>query len=216
MALLADRFLIGDAVKTALIGRGFAIVNIPMPGDAAEVRRAERTLRRFQPSVGLLLSEVDEAARLQRAMEIVHTLPGRWLVLTSSTMEATWGAVIDAGAVAVLPMSVSLEVLSGALASVVSDRPVMAEEARSRALRAWQAVSAEQARLVEQMQALTPRELAVLGLLYEGISVKTIAEEAGVSEGTVRSQVKSVLRKLQVNSQLAAVAAYRQVIEQRG
>ena len=35
-----------------------------------------------------------------------------------------------------------------------------------------------------------------------------------VSEGTVRSQVKSILRKLEVSSQLAAVAAYRQMTQQ--
>ena len=61
--------------------------------------------------------------------------------------------------------------------------------------------------------ALTPRELAVLNHLYDGVSVLAISEEADVSVSTVRSQVKAVLRKLGVSSQLEAVAVYRRLLE---
>ena len=59
-------------------------------------------------------------------------------------------------------------------------------------------------------ESLSRRESEVLCLLMEGHSVAKIAESSFVSVGTVRTQVKAILRKLGVSSQAAAVAlAYR-------
>ena len=45
----------------------------------------------------------------------------------------------------------------------------------------------------------------MLGHLTEGHTVRDIARLSVVSEATVRTQVKSILAKLEVSSQLAAV-----------
>ena len=50
-------------------------------------------------------------------------------------------------------------------------------------------------------------------MLNEGQSITTIAQAGGVSEGTVRSQVRAIRQKLNVKSQLAAVAAYQEAME---
>jgi two-component system nitrate/nitrite response regulator NarL len=61
-----------------------------------------------------------------------------------------------------------------------------------------------------RFELLTTREGEVLGQLMVGRQVSEIARRSFVSESTVRTQVKSVLSKLQVNSQLTAVGlAYR-------
>lgn len=57
-----------------------------------------------------------------------------------------------------------------------------------------------------RLSHLTRREAEVLGSLMEGLQVSDIARERCVSQSTVRSQVKSVLAKLQVSSQLTAVS----------
>ena len=49
--------------------------------------------------------------------------------------------------------------------------------------------------------------------LYEGDVVRQVADHLGVTQHTVRTQVKSVMRKLEVNTQLAAVAVYGWVLE---
>jgi DNA-binding NarL/FixJ family response regulator len=54
--------------------------------------------------------------------------------------------------------------------------------------------------------ALTTSERRVLFYLTEGWAAQDIAEELVVSLTTVRSHIRSVLRKLGVRSQLAAVA----------
>ena len=53
---------------------------------------------------------------------------------------------------------------------------------------------------------LTARESAVLAMLMDGQSVARISAACYVSEATVRTQVRAVLQKLGVNSQLEAVA----------
>ena len=56
---------------------------------------------------------------------------------------------------------------------------------------------------------LTEREEVVLAELLEGHCAEEIAKAAFVSISTIRSQIKSILQKLGVNSQLAAVALAR-------
>jgi hypothetical protein len=58
---------------------------------------------------------------------------------------------------------------------------------------------------------MTPREAEVLRLLYGGLPVRMIAQRLQVAEATVRTQVKRVLRKLEVRSQIGAVAAFDHV-----
>jgi two-component system, NarL family, response regulator len=53
---------------------------------------------------------------------------------------------------------------------------------------------------------LTPRELEILTLLAEGKSNKLIARELNISEGTVKTHVKSILEKLDATSRTEAVA----------
>ena len=51
----------------------------------------------------------------------------------------------------------------------------------------------------------------MLAALIEGRTVRAISEVSVVSEATVRTQVKSILNKLEVSSQLAAVGMANQV-----
>ena len=57
----------------------------------------------------------------------------------------------------------------------------------------------------ERLARLTPRERVVLDGLADGFRIHDIAAADVVSEATVRTQVKSILSKLEVRSQLAAV-----------
>lgn len=63
--------------------------------------------------------------------------------------------------------------------------------------------------LSEPFEQLTSREKYVLARLVDGHHADAIAEEAVVSITTVRSQIRSILTKLEVTSQLEAVALAR-------
>ena len=65
------------------------------------------------------------------------------------------------------------------------------------------------------MELLSPREREVLELLAEGHRAVAIAERFVVSLTTVRTQIRSLLAKLEVTSQLEAVALINQHGHQR-
>jgi DNA-binding NarL/FixJ family response regulator len=56
---------------------------------------------------------------------------------------------------------------------------------------------------------LTPREQAVLAALMDGVAPAAIAAASGAALKTVRHQTASIMLKLGVRSQLAAVALAR-------
>lgn len=58
----------------------------------------------------------------------------------------------------------------------------------------------------ERIRKLTPRETEVLRLLAAGRSSQDVANELFISLTTVRTHVQNILRKLEVHSQLEAVA----------
>lgn len=53
-------------------------------------------------------------------------------------------------------------------------------------------------------QALTPREIEVLGMLAEGLGNKTIARRLSISEHTVKFHVSSIFQKLNASSRTEA------------
>ena len=66
--------------------------------------------------------------------------------------------------------------------------------------------SASDHRTVSPRSPLTAREWEVLDLLCQGLSTEEIATSLVLSSETVRSHVKSILRKLRVSSRREAVA----------
>jgi len=130
----------------------------------------------------------------------------RVIVLTGATDDALLGACLEAGATGIVSKSSSLDVLLDQLvraARGVEPLPVATRQELLGTLRRRRA--ADRARL-EPFGRLTPRERAVLGALMDGASPQAIASSSVVSIATVRSQIRSILEKLGVHSQGAAVA----------
>jgi DNA-binding NarL/FixJ family response regulator len=129
----------------------------------------------------------------------------RVLVLTGSVDEGLQGAALDAGAVAVLLKGDSLERLCQGIRDVAVGHSVMRPARRDELIEQGRRRHDAAARLA----LLSAREREVLSALAEGRSAEAIADEQFVALGTIRSQIRSILRKLGVNSQLAAVAEAR-------
>ncbi len=87
----------------------------------------------------------------------------------------------------------------------------MRRERRAELLQIHRESMAAQRSVRERFDQITRREAEVLGLLMGGHQVSEIARTRFVSESTVRTQVKSILAKLQVSSQLTAVGLAHQV-----
>lgn len=194
----SDQALIAEAIGAALESRSEVVARVPWavePGEPLE-----------PGTVGLLLSDLDRPYRVRRARQILLAVPVPWLVLTTVVKGPVWGGVLDAGARLVGPSSTTLEDLLVLIGVVRAGGGTSASERRE-LVQSWRRLEAEQADLAERIASMTRREREVLGHLYDGTPVRTIARRLSLSEATVRSLVQKVLRKLGVRSQLAAVAA---------
>ncbi|HEX7167255.1 MAG TPA: response regulator transcription factor [Acidimicrobiales bacterium] len=132
---------------------------------------------------------------------------GASVIVLSGTPDVTARArCVEAGALAVLDKASGLDRVVEALR-----RAVAGETPQSPAERATILDSAREARrgrseALKPFAELTAREQQVLAALVAGLAVADVARELYLSVETVRSYVKSLLRKLGVGSQLAAVA----------
>jgi DNA-binding NarL/FixJ family response regulator len=116
---------------------------------------------------------------------------------------------IRGGAVGVLDKGVSFIELLGAIERALSGESLLDNHQREERLAFLRAHERERARALAPFERLTQREAEVLAALMDGHSVSRIAEEAVVSVSTVRTQVRWILAKLEVGSQLEAIARAR-------
>lgn len=207
--LFAEHALVAEAVQVALSGHGILARTLPRDIVRRDLADLKRVVDSIRPAAGLIMCNIDDPPLLRDVFGLVRAIPLRWLLVTSSIDEARWGAVVEAGVRNVMPTAAGVDEVARILRLVALGRNGLSDATRERVLNAWHLAGEQHRMVVQRLADLTPRELTVLGLLDTGLSVKEIAERLHVAEGTVRSQVKSVLRKLGVNSQLAAVAAYQ-------
>ena len=143
-------------------------------------------------------------------MRLVHPLARAGIAvvaLTASSDGARWGECLRHGARTVLPLSSTMRDVLTTIRLVSAGRLVLEREERERLVAQFHREKAALQELRRGLDQLTSREQEVLCRLREGLAVSEIATWSCVSESTVRTQVKSILAKLGVTSQLAAVGA---------
>jgi DNA-binding NarL/FixJ family response regulator len=164
------------------------------------------TARRLRPHLVLLDLHLGAGRNAVPMIPPLLAVGTRVLVLTGSTDEGLHGAALDAGAVSILHKGESLEQLCRDIHDVVNGRSVMRPAQRDQLL----GYGRRRLALEAKLRSLSVREGDVLTALLEGTAAEAIAGEQFVSIGTVRSHIRAILRKLEVTSQLAAVAEARQ------
>ncbi len=192
-----DHRLLAQSIAISLRQEGVECVVAPLadPGTLVDSILAER------PDVVLL--DLDLGTGPGDGAELVAPLVRggcRVVLVTASTDPVRLATAVQAGAVGVLAKTEPIEVLiAAACAAARGERVLSGEQERSILAAARTSPFAR----------LTEREAHVLRALGDGHSVAAIASRSFVAEATVRSQVRGVLTKLGVGSQLEAVALAR-------
>jgi DNA-binding NarL/FixJ family response regulator len=204
IAVVSDRSLVADAVSAALAGSSLTIVPLAWPGARRDAQAGwPRDIP--TPPLGLMMCDLEPPATYT-ARWLVAAYPTRWLVLTDTARGPLWGAMLEVGVVGILPGTTSLSVLLDELALAGAGGASRLPPDQDELVARWRRAESEREKMRARLASLTLREAEVLRLLHQGRSVREIAEVHGVARSTVRSQVRSVLRKLEVSSQLAASA----------
>ncbi len=196
----------GDPIRVliaedqSLVRRGLvAIVNMEecalVIGEAADGAEAVEMWRRLRPDVVLMdlrMPETDglDAIRLIRAEDPQAAI----IILTTYDHDEDVYAGLRAGARAYLLKDVQPEELFKCIRAVHRGETYLQSKIASKlALRV-------------QEEALTDREVQILGLLAEGKSNKGIAQTLFISESTVKTHLKSLFTKLDATSRAEAIA----------
>lgn len=127
------------------------------------------------------------------------------VVLTGETSRELLTRSAGEGARAVLSKSEPLPDIVETILRVADGETVQTSRRAELSAERQQLLAAEHERRAP-FDELTPREQQILAGLMTGCSPAVLAEQNYVSVATVRTQVKSLLRKLGVGSQLEAVA----------
>lgn len=128
------------------------------------------------------------------------------VMLTAETDPFLLASCVEAGAEGWIGKDAFLDEIVASVEQVLGGRPLIGRARRESMLEDLRLRRESLTRALSPFERLTPRESAVLGALVDGLSAEQIAERDFVALTTVRSQIRAVLQKLGVRSQLAAVA----------
>ncbi len=208
LGVVSHQLLVVEAVRFLLQAAHRAVYGVVWhPGEP--LHRAE--VARFD--VGILFADLGSPQAVGHAAGLIATTPKPWLVVTDHPPGPAWGALLSSGRVLVRSGQCTAEDLV-ALAEELADpeRDLSRHIDRAKLLAEWAEWNQAAIAFRERLITLSRRERTVLERMNEGLSATEIARQLGVSTGTIRTQVKSMRRKLGVGSQLAAVAALHRYV----
>jgi DNA-binding NarL/FixJ family response regulator len=130
----------------------------------------------------------------------------RVVVLSATNNEARVGKALAAGALAYVQKTAALPVLTTTIRRATLGVDVMHPGRRQYLIDRYREQQAQARAIGRRLSSLTERERRVLDRLAFGRRAQAIATEFHVSLATIRTQIRAVLHKLEVTSQLEAVA----------
>lgn len=204
--VVEDHALLAHSLATALRAEGHLVHIARLDAEPGLLEQAARSC------ADVLLLDLDLGPDHDRGESLLARLPAghmRVLVVTASTDAVRLASALERGAVAVLSKSRPFADLVEAVVAAAEGRPAMTDEARREILAEARRRRAASRERLEPFEHLTPRESQVLAMLVDGVAAEDIADRFVVSTSTVRTQIRGVLTKLRVRSQLAAVAEAR-------
>jgi two-component system nitrate/nitrite response regulator NarL len=202
--LVDDHPLTRDGLAALLAGHGFDVV-----GQASDGLEAIDLARELQPDVVLLDLSMPGMGGLDALPRLRNEAPScEVVVLTASGDEDNLLAAIRGGAAGYLlktePPERLVDFLHGAASGEAALSGIVARRLLDQVRNGKQAEGGVPDSIALRLSA---RELEVLLLLDEHLGTDQIAKRLFISEHTVRSHVKSLLRKLNVSSRREALEA---------
>ena len=214
--IIEDHVLFAESLELALSLEGYDVRALALPKVGGSMATLRSIAMRSNPRIVLLDLDLGRFGDGMSLIEPLARAGANIVVVTASTDQGRWGACVQQGARKILPKVAPLQQILGTVRRLHQGLPVMTTEERESLVDAWRSERAVTDDMRRRLERLTPREKQVLGCLIEGQNVREIARTSVVSEATVRSQVKSILGKLEVSSQLAAVGVAHHVYAQHG
>jgi DNA-binding NarL/FixJ family response regulator len=201
--LVEDHQLLAQSLSMALQLEGLACTVAALQDREALIREV------LALSPELVLLDLDLAGEIGDGSTLVapFTRAGcRVLIVSATSDQDRICRALEDGAVGVLTKTAPFQLLLDTVLAASRGEEVMPPARRRRMIDEGRARRSVREATLAPFERLSAREDQVLRALAEGRTVGAIAQGWFLSEATVRSQVRSILTKLGVTSQLEAVA----------
>ena len=204
LVLADDHRLVLEALEL-LLGREeeFEVVATCVDG-----REALAAVRRYQPDILVLdlgMPHLDGIGVLRELASANDAT--RVVVLTAGADERELVEAIRLGARGVVLKEMASRLLLQCLRKVHAGEQWLEKRSVAAAL---ESLMRRERGAAEMRGLLTPRELSILRLLAKGLRNGEIAAQLHIGEGTVKTHLHNVYRKLKVNGRLALVRVARE------
>lgn len=164
----------------------------------------------FSPAVVLL--DLHLGGRVGSGRRLIKPLKAggaQVIVVTGETDAVELAGCVVEGAEGVVGKDISFVELVDLLCRAARGESILSLAKRARMLSSWREHQVIEKVKLAPFEDLTCRESEVLSALVGGKTAVAISTDLYISLTTVRSHIRSILLKLQVNSQLEAVALVR-------
>lgn len=202
VAIVEDHQLLSASLSVALSAEGYEPVVAPLE----EGVPPPSFFRGVSPEVTLLDLDLGGAGSGKGVISSATVAGSKVIVVSATSDEADIGECLELGACGFVSKSAPYEELLGAVTALLSGGELTPEGERDRLVRCARQRRVAVEKALAPFHQLSHREAEILRQLMAGKSVERIASESVVSEATVRTQVRAILVKLGVRSQLEAVA----------
>ena len=178
---------------------------IDVVGEAMTGREAVERSRRLKPDVILMDLNMPEMGGIAATRAIKDENPERVvLALTVSEAEEDIVEMVAAGASGYVLKDVDPASLARSIQDAHAGRFQLDDALTRRVIvRLGSALKRSRRPLAEP---LTERETQIVRMVVEGMSNKAIANRLGLGEGTIKSHLRNIYRKLQVRTRAEAAA----------
>lgn len=181
-------------MRAGIIATIEAEPDIKMVAEAADGAGAIAAYREHRPDVTLMDLQMNGMDGIEAIQKIRSEFPrARLLVLTTYDGDVQVTRALKAGASGYLLKSLLRHDLVRSIRAVHAGQRSIPPE-----------VAVQLSGYIDA-DALTPREVEVLGTISEGNSNKIVADKLNITEDTVKGHVSSIMSKLQANDRTHAV-----------
>ncbi len=202
--LLADHLaLIRHGIRALLS----LVEDVEIVGEVATANELVRVAKEVEPDV-ILLDQDLPGDSLQATRAVKEAMPAVEIIIMTDRLDDVKALqAIEAGATGYILKDIPVANLAAALRAVCNGRAFFHPEITRKMIERLVRLTREQrSRLHLESEGLTARELDILIELAKGSTDREIAAKFVVAEGTVKTHIRHILRKLGVRNRTQAVA----------
>lgn len=195
-----DHTVVAEALRTSVEREGFEVRAATSGEDAL------RAIAEDPPDIVLMDVNMPGIDGVETARRIRGEAPGTRVVMLSAFEDDLVKArALDAGAVGFLSKAGPMADLVGALRRAHAGEPLLDDEETHRLERRLHHRRSQDATERQRVGRLSPREVAILQALADGLPPKEAGRRLGITQTTFRTHVQNILMKLGVHSRTEAI-----------